>query len=287
MKSTNWLTMPASLLVLILLGLIPGDSALKNDDGIDSILLKDIEVLTLSAGKMTNGKRSTPIPQLECIKSGTAPCDAFKPRVVQCLNRGWDGVNVQWECKADMDNELRFGQLEVSCEGYRYRDDPSYVLKGSCGLRYSLDYTKERYHHQKKEKYERKDNNYYYYYFKEILFVIGENSHSSTTTSEDNPGGGAGAGTGAGGGCNRNRSETNNTNGFWNNFWDGVLLGYIFGDRRDYYPTTRGCRSDDLVWRNLHWNSWRDFGGGGSGYREERVSSGTRIASGFGGTSKR
>jgi hypothetical protein len=49
---------------------------------------------------------------------------------------------VQWECKADMDNLYRFGSVEVVCEGYDYSDDP-YILKGSCGLEYTLELTKE------------------------------------------------------------------------------------------------------------------------------------------------
>ena len=60
----------------------------------------------------------------------------------QCYNRGFDGQDVQWECKADMDNLYRFGSVEVVCEGYDYPDDP-YILKGSCGLEYTLELTKE------------------------------------------------------------------------------------------------------------------------------------------------
>ena len=40
---------------------------------------------------------------------------------------------LQWECKADMDSQYRFGEIAVNCEGYDYPDDP-YVLKGSCGV---------------------------------------------------------------------------------------------------------------------------------------------------------
>ena len=36
----------------------------------------------------------------------------------------------------------RFGNVEVVCEGYDYPDDP-FILKGSCGLEYTLDYTME------------------------------------------------------------------------------------------------------------------------------------------------
>ena len=82
---------------------------------------------------MTNGRRSAPVPQLNCV-GGTAGCNAFKPQVVQCYNRGFDGQDYQWECKTDMDNAYRFGQVAVTCEGYSHPDDP-YVLKGSCGVR--------------------------------------------------------------------------------------------------------------------------------------------------------
>ena len=81
---------------------------------------------------MTNGRRSSPVPQLKCV-GGTAGCHAFQPQVVQCINRGSDGYDVQWECKTDMDSAYRFGQIQVSCEGYDYPDDP-YVLRGSCGV---------------------------------------------------------------------------------------------------------------------------------------------------------
>lgn len=37
---------------------------------------------------------------------------------------------------------MRLGDIDVSCEGYYEPDDPN-VLKGSCGLRYTLEYTPE------------------------------------------------------------------------------------------------------------------------------------------------
>ena len=83
-------------------------------------------------GKMTTGRRSSPVPQIRCV-GGSAGCLAFQPRVVQCINRGSDGYDVQWECKTDMDSAYRFGKIQVSCEGYDYPDDP-YILRGSCGV---------------------------------------------------------------------------------------------------------------------------------------------------------
>ncbi|XP_039614152.1 store-operated calcium entry-associated regulatory factor [Polypterus senegalus] len=104
-----------------------------------SVLLRDIQVLTLYRGRYTNSRRTSPVPQLQCT-GGSAGCSAFVPEVVQCQNKGWDGIDVQWECKADMDYSYRFGKVEVSCEGYNYPEDP-YVLKGSCGLEYTIDLT--------------------------------------------------------------------------------------------------------------------------------------------------
>lgn len=109
------------------------------DDG--SVLLQNVQVLTLYRGRYTTARRSSPVPQLQCV-GGSAGCQAFVPEVVQCQNKGWDGVDVQWECKTDMDNAYRFGRIEVSCEGYNHPAD-AYVLKGSCGLEYTLELTKE------------------------------------------------------------------------------------------------------------------------------------------------
>ena len=98
----------------------------------ERVLLTDVSSITLEAGRMTNGRRSSPVPQLKCV-GGTAGTSVPQPKVVQCINRGSDGYDVQWECKADMDHDYRFGRIQVSCEGYDRPDDP-YVLRGSCGV---------------------------------------------------------------------------------------------------------------------------------------------------------
>uniref|UniRef100_A0A2K6EQG1 Store-operated calcium entry-associated regulatory factor n=1 Tax=Propithecus coquereli TaxID=379532 RepID=A0A2K6EQG1_PROCO len=107
------------LLGLLLLSLIAGPALGRNDP--DRILLLD------------------PIPQLKCV-GGTAGCDSYTPKVIQCQNKGWDGYDVQWECKTDLDVAYKFGKTVVSCEGYESSED-QYVLRGSCGLEYNLDYT--------------------------------------------------------------------------------------------------------------------------------------------------
>ncbi|XP_038125574.1 store-operated calcium entry-associated regulatory factor [Cyprinodon tularosa] len=107
----------------------------------DSVLLRDVQALTLYRNRYTTARRSSPVPQLKCV-GGSAGCHAFIPEVVQCVNKGWDGVDVQWECKADLDNAYRFGRIEVSCEGYNHPSD-DYILKGSCGLEFTLELTQE------------------------------------------------------------------------------------------------------------------------------------------------
>ena len=55
----------------------------------DKIKLKDVEVLTLRPNQWTTGRRTKPVPQLQCVGGY---CDAIKGETVQCYNRGSDGV---------------------------------------------------------------------------------------------------------------------------------------------------------------------------------------------------
>lgn len=64
-------------------------------------------------------------------------CHLGELETVMCVNMGWDGLDVNWKCEADMGEGIAFDQLEVICEGYDYPEDP-YVTAGSCGLEYSL-----------------------------------------------------------------------------------------------------------------------------------------------------
>ncbi|KAF9430214.1 Rab GDP dissociation inhibitor alpha [Entomortierella beljakovae] len=79
------------------------------------VLLQDVQTLTLHRGRMTAGRRSSPVPQISCV--GGNACGDYEPEVVQCRNTGFDGSDVQWKCQADLPDNLRFGELEVNCEG--------------------------------------------------------------------------------------------------------------------------------------------------------------------------
>ncbi|ESO08194.1 hypothetical protein HELRODRAFT_98295 [Helobdella robusta] len=104
--------------------------------GHKKVLLKDVQVVTLRNKEYTTGRRNKPIPQLHCL-GGFSGCETVTLDTVQCYNRGFDGNDYNWECKADMPKHFKFGKMEVTCEGYDYPDDP-YILAGSCGLRYEL-----------------------------------------------------------------------------------------------------------------------------------------------------
>ena len=99
-----------------------------------AMLLQDVTSLVFTKGEMTNSRRSSPISQMTC-KSGHCQ---YSPSTALCRNVGFDGMDVTWKCEAELPKGVKFGRVEVSCEGYGSRDD-DYVLKGSCGLEYSLE----------------------------------------------------------------------------------------------------------------------------------------------------
>ncbi|KAF5359264.1 hypothetical protein D9756_003453 [Leucocoprinus leucothites] len=98
------------------------------------IALASIPALTFYKDSWTASQRTSAIPQLTCIGK---PCKLYQPEVVRCANLGGSGTEVDWKCEADLPEALRFGKVEVSCEGWSKAGDP-YVLKGSCGLEYKL-----------------------------------------------------------------------------------------------------------------------------------------------------
>lgn len=101
----------------------------------ESILMADIKTLTLTKGQLTTSRRVPPMQQLVCL--GTKCAEWLQPNTVQCYNQGSDGSSIQWRCDAELDNSVKFGKIEVSCEGYSYKGDRN-VLVGSCALEYQL-----------------------------------------------------------------------------------------------------------------------------------------------------
>lgn len=107
----------------------------------EKVLLSEVNSLTFRNGHFTTGRRSSPIQQINCV-GGNAGCASI-PSTIQCTNKGTDGFDSQWECSAELDEQFKFGETNVVCEGYDYPND-SYILKGSCGVEYTLERTGSR-----------------------------------------------------------------------------------------------------------------------------------------------
>lgn len=112
----------------------------------NKVLLKNVNALTLNQGQYTTSRRSLPVLQLNCV-GGSAASESYKVKTVQCVNTGFDGKDYNWKCESVLPKSLRLGKLVVNCEGYDFPDD-SYVLVGSCGLEYNLEYSGDYYRNQ-------------------------------------------------------------------------------------------------------------------------------------------
>lgn len=252
---------------------------------------------------MTTARRSSPVPQLKCA-GGSAGCRVFIPQTVQCYNRGWDGYDVQWECKTDMDKRYRFGQIVVSCEGYDYADDP-YILAGSCGLEYDIDYVNEKntggfWNSTKRESGLSFGSMFSFLFVIMIIFFVYRTCFATPTNPSTFPGGTQSGPTpsdppppygfrsdfcsGQSAPPPYSSSTYNNNNaqpGFFSGLASGAFLGYLFGNRGGYQP--HSYYSD---------GHQRDWFGSPTGYHSGTTgssfsSSETRTSSGFGGTKRR
>ena len=197
------------------------------------IKLSNIDALTFRFSEMTTGRRSAPLPQLKC----TGACSG-SPKTIQCKNIGTDGIDVQWDCTTDLPNNLKFGIVNVNCEGFDFPNDP-FILEGSCQLQYELMYK----------------NNVNYSNLNEfVCFII----VIFCTLCICNRGGGGGYGYGGGGGYGYGGGGRGG--GFWSGLGIGALAGNAFGGRRRRWGGGRH-----------RGGGGRHRGGGGSGSRTVRT----------------
>lgn len=244
----------------------------------DAILLDDVKAITLRAGEYTNGRRTAPIPQLNCVGGSARSRWELQPDVVQCVNVGKDSRgNIQWECKAELDSQVRFGKTTVSCEGYNYPEDP-YILRDSCGLEYSLEYTQGSHYNSYHNSYHYDTGNsmggflVFIFIVIVMIFIISQCASSPTVTSSSGPIPPPGYGYYGGHPSGYPGSGPYYSGGSsWRpGFWSGAGLGYLFGRNtgQGYSYGSRGWSSG---------SSW----GGSSGR------SSTRTSSAFASTSRR
>jgi SOCE-associated regulatory factor of calcium homoeostasis len=115
--------------------------------------LAKIKSLTFYKDSYTAARRTSALPQLVCVGK---PCKLYQPDVVRCVSLGGIGTEVDWkvvpfhssdfflgltyvwsQCEADLPDTLRFGRVEVSCEGWSKPGDP-HVLKGLVSCEYFI-----------------------------------------------------------------------------------------------------------------------------------------------------
>ena len=116
-----------------------------------AVELATVQSLIFRSDSKTTGRRTSPVPQLTCVGGGACGSGA-EPQVVHCTNIGVDYANGDptWKCTAELENGVRLGTTDVICEGFRDRDDP-YILRGSCGLEYTLTGTPVRVQQQQQQ----------------------------------------------------------------------------------------------------------------------------------------
>lgn len=111
------------------------DINVSSEDGFDP---NNVQTITFLKDSYTTGRRSNPIPQLNCV-GGNACNYSSVVQSVQCQNVGMnESNNPQWKCSTSLPNTLSLGSTNVSCEGLRNSND-KLKLKGSCGLEYTLN----------------------------------------------------------------------------------------------------------------------------------------------------
>ncbi|TNN17081.1 Store-operated calcium entry-associated regulatory factor [Schistosoma japonicum] len=102
------------------------------------VLLRNVDVITLHHDRLAESRKGYRLPQLKCVGGSGFKYPQYYPKVVQCYNRGFDGHDVQWECKAELDKSVSLGSINVNCEGYDYPDD-EFIVYDSCALEYELN----------------------------------------------------------------------------------------------------------------------------------------------------
>lgn len=209
-----------------------------------SVPLSSVEALTLQSGRMTTGRRTAPINQLSCRGANCM----FAPSSVRCTNAGFDGTDTQWDCKAELDDRVRFGSMNVQCEGYEYPSDPN-ILAGSCGLEYTLESTGRSYQEPRAQHSDSGDSLLGGILTLVLLFAAVSACGSSSSYSYNN------------GGYYR-RSSYDSGPGFWTGAAAGALGASAFSNRG--YHSGGG------------WSTSRGGGWGGGSHRSTGYASTSR-----------
>ncbi|GAA99466.1 uncharacterized protein L969DRAFT_93926 [Mixia osmundae IAM 14324] len=270
------------------------------------VKLSSIDTLTFYNGAETTFRRTSPVPQLTCQGSKSI-CRQYAPDVIQCQNMGGTAPDIQWRCEAELPSSVKLGRVEVSCEGYAHADD-EYVLKGSCGLTYSLvqrtpDYDDGSLPWQRNNKMSYDDilSSLFYCLFLAMLayFVYsfvrsffrpeGQRAPGTVPPRGDGGGGGGGWGPGFGGGPPPppySKSPDTTSTGWRPGFWSGLAGGMAAQSLLNRNTRSMAPQRDSWFGGRGGMNDYQPRAGP-SRERESMGGGSMRTSAGFGGTRNR
>lgn len=97
--------------------------------------LNFIQVLIFEKDKQTTSLKGAHYPQLIPI-DGSVKTDVDE---VICRQLGFDGQDLLWKCRTPLDEQYKFSEARVSCEGWSGPGDHM-IVPGSCLVEYKIDY---------------------------------------------------------------------------------------------------------------------------------------------------
>lgn len=198
---------------------------------------------------------------------------------MRCTNEGssYTSQDIEWACTAAVPSDMQLDRTEVICEGYADADD-AYVLRGSCGVEYTLRVVKGG---------ERDGESgggwvaflFWVVFFGVLGWILVSMVDGDVWRALGNGGGGGGGpgwgGGGGGGGWGWGRGDdppppysgsgpkpSSSGEGWSPGFWTGLASGAAAG----YTAGSRGQWNNDRYNRDYARPSWGSRSGSGSGY---------------------
>ncbi|GFS17848.1 store-operated calcium entry-associated regulatory factor [Elysia marginata] len=282
----------STLLSLILTLIITFTTAAFDDyHHSEKMLLSDVKALTLRHGQMTNARRSPPVPQLKCV--GGAAQYKFTPKVVQCINMGSDGYDIQLEYTLEFTEEGLQRERQKGGSSYHYSYKHS-SEGGVSGLVVFFGVLLAIYVIYKTCIAPSADANFStgssgtgqqpppYGFRPEFTQPQGPPPPYDSWGTQDSSCGSSHYNSGNYG--HRSNGGAGSGNGFWTGAATGGLLGYMFGSRNNNYAHNN---YSSRTWQSPSPSTGGFFSSDSGSSSSSRGSSGTRTASGFGGTSRR
>lgn len=81
------------------------------------VKLRNLPKQTFVDGHWTKGRRLQPVEQLKRIGNTNYPSRRYNPELVECEITDWKNNEALWDCGAELNAKVKFGETTVICEG--------------------------------------------------------------------------------------------------------------------------------------------------------------------------